>query len=347
MNNYIKYILILLLFIVGLIIFLCYFVIRSESTLHQFMYPQLYRNKFKDSYFPPSVNKKEYWKRVDKGYNIMKQSKIAILGLAYNLGEDKSYKLIRRLKYITDKFQDHKIIIYCIDSQDDTYHILSNSDLNIEIPLKRIRKDGLTRVQKMSKLRNICSEHLIRSDFNPDYVLVQDCDLASAISIDGLSNSISYLHQKEYDVLFANGLNNNFFFNFHIPYISYTYYDTFAYEPDPENSKLGLNADKAVIHGRGYKPFSVKSAFGGAGLYRYKVFRKYKFDEKNPKLCEHVNLHRQMYEDGYQLGINPSFLVFAGMQGETTHKHYKDGMTNSRAYHWDYDLPISRSYRIF
>ena len=340
MNKYLSYLLVLTLIIAFLIIFLVFFIIQQESTLHQFMYPQLYRNKFKDSYFPPLTNQKEYWSRVRKGYKIMERSKLAVIGLAYNLGEEKTHKLIRRMKYLTEHFGDYRIIIYYIDSEDDTYYILDNSDLKIEIPLKRIDKRGLTRVQKMSKLRNICKRRLEKIDFDPDYVIIQDCDLASAMSLDGIANSLSYMN--EYDALFANGLNNNFIFNWHIPYLSFTYYDTFAYKSEGG----GMDGDKAVTFGRGYSPFRVKSAFGGAGIYKYEVLKKFKYDEKHPSMCEHVNLHFQMHKKGYKLGINPSFLLFSGMQGESTHKKCRGLKCNDNAYRSVYDLSDD-SYRIF
>ncbi len=334
MNKYISYILILFLIIILLILVLVFFIIYYDCTLHQIIYPQLYRNKFKDSYFPPVENSKEYLKRVDKGFKIMKNSKVAILGLAYNIGAEKTYKLVSRIKYLSKYFKDYRVIIYCIDSEDDTYYILDSSDLKTNLPTNIINKKGLSRVQKMAKLRNICKDSLEKSNFNPDYILLQDCDLASALSIQGLANSISYLN--DYDALFANGLNNNFIFNWHIPHISFTYYDTFAYKSDNNN----------INYGRGCKPFSVKSAFGGAGIYNYNVYKKFKYDEKNLNICEHVSFHEKLINKKHKIGINPSFLVFSGMQGETNHKNCKKIKYNNNAYRSIYDLSESHKYNI-
>lgn len=281
--------------------------VKHKCTLHQLCYPYLYKDSFKDDYFQPVVNAKEYWNRVRKGYKKMKTSKISIVGLAYNLGKKKTEMLIKRLKILSKHFKDYRVVIYCIDSQDDTYYLLKKSGLKISIPKKKLDKNNLSRVQKMSKLRNICKKHLQELNFNSDYVLLQDCDMASALSLDGLANTMSYM--DEYDALFANGVNNNFIFNSFIPYLGFTYYDTFAYKSNKHNN---LNV------GRGYPPFKVKSAFGGAGIYKYNLYNKFNYDQKEKYKCEHVTFHNQMKK--YNLGINPSLLLFSGMQGESNHK---------------------------
>ena len=323
MNRYLKFIFVILFIIFLLVLLLIFIPMQSEKTIHQILYPHYYQDRFPEKEFPPVANRYDYYERVREGYDEMKNSKIAILGLAYNLGEERTHTLMKRLSFLTKKFKDYRIIIYGADSDDYTFDILAaymKFNPKIILPTRKIDKTGLNRIQKMCKLRNYVSKVLIQNDFEPDYVLFQDCDLASALSIDGIANSVSYMHGKdrEYDAIFANGVVNEFIFKWHLPFIGYFYYDSFAFLEDPENPVPGGN--KSIYYGRGEKPIPVKSAFGGAALYRYKVFKKFKYDETKVNMCEHISFNRQIYRAGYNLAINPSFLLISGRQGERFHK---------------------------
>ena len=344
MNTYLKFIFILFLLLIISIFILIFVTLRSEKTIHQILYPQYYGNRFPEECFPPISNGKEYRGRVKIGYDLMKTKKVAILGLAYNLGEEKTHILMKRLSSLTKKFKDYRIIIYAADSVDHTFGILKayqKYNKKIILPDNEIDKTGCNRIEKMCRLRNSIKETLVKTDFSPDYVICQDCDLASSISHDGMANSISYMN--EWDAIFANGITNEFLFNWYIPFVGYFYYDSFAFVEDPENPIQGMK--HRPVHGRGDPPFSVKSAFAGCAIYKYKMFMKYDYEERKRNMCEHVSFHRQMYHDGYRLGVNPSLLLISGRQGEGTHKtslktHYgKEG----------YRVPITldESFNIF
>lgn len=322
MNTYLKFFIVFLVLIVIVIGFLIYYQYINEKSIHQIIYPKYYKNKFAEKEFPPVENEREYFSKVKSGYKSMKKESIAVIGLVYNLGEDKIHKLMKRLSFLTKKWKDYRIILYGADSTDYSFDILkSYAELNSKIilPEDYVNKKGLNRIQKMSRLRNILIKSLLKSNFNPDYVLLQDCDLASALSLDGLAHSVSYMSKdKKYDAIFANGVSNEFIFDYHLPYIGYFCYDNFAYLEDPKNNNRP-NLDKMAFR-RGEPLCSVISAFNGAGLYKYSVFKQFKYDEKELDECEHVTFNRKIYKKGYKLAINPSLLLISGRQGETTHK---------------------------
>lgn len=320
------FLLVLFLIVLLIVLLLTYYIIYSEKTIHEMVYPEYYGNRFIEESFPPVKNKSHYYRRVAKGYKLLKNSKVAILGLAYNLDVR---KMMKRLSFITKKCKDYRIIIYGVDSTDNSFKILEKYECDkIILPKKLINKEGLNRVQKMAKLRNILRKTLIKSDFNPDYVILQDCDLASALSIDGIAHSLTYMN--EYSGIFANGLRNEFLFNFHSPYLGYYYYDSYALREDPQNPILydtdfhkGIKVTMSICQARGQSLIPVKSAFGGAGIYKYQVFKDFKYKE-NTKRCEHVDFNEQIYDRGHKLAINPSLILLSGRQGEKFHKEFKD-----------------------
>lgn len=324
MNFYLKIIFVLFILTIVCVLFLILRSNEDETTLHQILHPEYYGDKFDESLFPPQNNNIPYLEKTKKGYEILRNKNIVVLGLAYNLGKEGTYRLLRRLSYIVKLCNDYRVIIYAFDSEDSTYDILraNNKNGKLILPKKKINKANLNRTQKMSKLRNIlCQELTNLEGFSPDYVLLQDCDLASAISLDGLANSIYYLEKEKYHAIFANGITNEFLFNCHVPFLGYYYYDSFAFTPHPKYPILGGN--KAICNTRGDKPFPVISAFGGAALYNYNVFKQFKYSEKNKYICEHKNLNKQIYKNGYKLAINPSFILISGRQGEKKHKSIK------------------------
>lgn len=326
MNKNLKVILIICVLIVVLVLILVYYQSYNENTIHQIFYADYYKDVFPEEEFPPVERDFEYHRRVKNGYLTMKKKSIAILGLAYNLGEENTHKLIKRLNYLTKKWKDYRIIIYAADSTDLTFPILKNYgkyNKRIILPTETFNKDGLNRIEKMSCLRNILRNNLLKLEFIPDYVMLQDCDLASGISIDGIAHSISYLlpnknfKKSSTDVIFANGIINEFLIDCHLPYIGYFYYDAFAYIEDPRNSNAPLI--KNMVLRRGEELVPVISAFGGMAIYKYNVFKRFQYDIQSYE-CEHINLHKKMYKAGYRLAINPSLLLISGRQGETFHK---------------------------
>lgn len=326
----------LLVIIVIVIVLVVVIAVTSEDSIHQMCHPKLYQAKFHETAFPPITRKKRYYERVRKGYKTMKGSSIAIMGLAYNLGTDMSKMLVKRLYHLVKPWRHHCIILYAADSQDDTYSIIQEEaekyNLNVCLPTCHPNKEGLKRIDKMVVLRNICLDYLKDSGYEPEYAMFIDCDLTGPISIDGIAHSISYMdldvdnrqryiHKynkySNFDAMFANGMVNYLVFNCSIPGIGWTYYDGLAFESMPSHRQK-LAAGFTIAAKRGENPIRVQAAFGGAGIYKYKVLKKYSY--KFGKRCEHTSIHEPMFHDGYQLAINPSLILLSGIQGEGAHK---------------------------
>lgn len=323
-----RIILAIFVLIILTIIWLVYFSISEGKSYHQMFYPEYYTDPFPEDKFPP-INPSKYRKKVKEGYSIMKTKKLAVLGLAYNLGEEGTHKFMKRLMSLVRDWKDYQLVIYAADSSDCTFEILKSYQRGkrIILPEEQFDKTGLTRIQKMSRLRNIVKKNIT---LKADYVLFQDCDLASPISQDGLAHSVAYM--KKYDAIFANGIANEFIFNFQFPYLGYFGYDIFAYLEDPENPNKFMT-EKMILR-RGEPLHSVISAFGGAALYKYSVYSKYSYDENKKYECEHVTLHKKMYKNGSRLAINPSLIIISGRQGEHNNKNYSKIRYGKKGYRY-------------
>jgi hypothetical protein len=58
-------------------------------------------------------------------------------------------------------------------------------------------------------------------------------------------------------------------------------------------------------------PISVRSAFGGLGIYKKRLFESCSYagiNDSDNELCEHVSIHKQMIDNGAKLFIIPSLI---------------------------------------
>lgn len=306
----------LYLFIICIIIIIILLIVvikllhKNETTLHSILYPSMYQVKFAEENF--KTMNKSYYHKTDLGYKLMKDKSMTMVGLAYNIGQ-KAPMLLKRLIYLKTYWKDFKCIIYCYDSTDNTYNYFKEQDYDwLILPTKIINnKKNLKRFIRMSKLRNLCLEYLTGEE---DYVMVTDYDLEGPISLDGIANSIYYLENDNYDVITANGLFS-FIFSFYNNLIGWRYYDPLAVK-ELNGYRPHLNPFYSYNFHRGDSPYQVISAFGGAAIYKSKLFneKKYNYPEDENE-CEHVLLHEQMHNDGYKIAINPSMILLSGIQG--------------------------------
>lgn len=305
--NYIIFILSIVL-----IILIIYVIIKTTNnnskSIHEILYPHYYSSKFHESVFISNDDK--YNKYVKSGYEVMKTKKISYIGLAYNLGT-KVHKILKRCQRLKEPWLDAHFVIYCFDSTDDTYNILNKDKPDwLTLPIDILEnKNKMTRFERMAHLRNICLKYIRPND---DYVMVIDWDLAGPISLDGIANSVTYIDNNEYDVLCSNGLVNNTGLPLMGTNLGYIYYDPLAVKK--------LNGHRPTTDRddmrRGEEPIKVISGFGGAAIYKSKLFTIDKF-KYNPDIndCEHVVMHEDMYNNNNTIGINPSLILLSGLQG--------------------------------
>lgn len=317
MKNLIIPIIIIVIIIIVLII---WYLSVERKSIHELLNKNLYSTKFKESMF--KVNNEKYEEYKNKGYEIMKKKKISFIGMAYNI-DNRVKKLLKKCEILRNGWLDAHFVIYCYDSTDNTYKYLNENKPDwLTLPTDIIpNAKKMKRMERMSHLRNLCLKYIRNDD---DYVMVVDWDLKGNISLDGIANSITYLENNQFDVLSANGLSNVIGFNMYDNFIGYHYYDLLAvktlddYRPDGNIKNITYVANRDNYR-RGDDPIQVKSAFGGACLYKAELLRKYKYSPEIDE-CEHVVIHEQMHNDGYKIGINPSFILLSGIQGGTNIK---------------------------
>lgn len=310
-------ILLIIIVIILIIILICQVHYEHIKTPHEIFHPSLYSTKFNENLFVPKLEvQSSYNKKVSEGYNIMKESKISFIGLAYNIG-GKVHKLIKKCQRLREKWGDAQCVIYCYDSTDETYNILNQNKPDwLILPTDLIEgKSKMRRLIRMAHLRNLCLKYIRPDD---DYVMIVDWDLSGPISIDGIADSTYYIHHHHYDVLCANGLLTFLGLNMHTVAGGWWYYDPFAVKflngKRAHEDKVKRFTD--LVYMRGEEPVEVISGFGGAALYRAELFTqdKYSYDTTIDE-CEHVVIHEKMYKDQNKIGINPSLILLSGVQG--------------------------------
>lgn len=167
----------------------------------------------------------------------------------------------------------------------------------------------------MARLRNLLLSEARKE--KTDYLVMFDCDLVGPISRDGLVHSVYKMDHDDYAMISANGLVNVTGLHVNLLHLGWIYYDPFAF-----TYMNGENMNKVrlgISRKRGEKIIPVRSAFSGAALYDMKKLKGIDYIEQK-KICEHKTLNFQLHIKGYKLGMNPSFILLAGIQGDGCHR---------------------------
>lgn len=208
------------------------------------------------------------------------EEKVLLCGIIKNAGTviDKSLNLCIKTG---EMFTDYKIIIYENNSTDNTKKILNNykSNKNFVIISEDISEETIIqhniskncRIQNISNARNKVLNEVRKPEYSDySYIIFYDLD-TSFWSIQGIYDSFSKRDKWNWDVVYANGLNNRGYY-----YDIYAYRDHDNFGPEllgelfwktvPKNEiKLSLNINSDDL-------IPVFSAFGGIGIYKKKVF---------------------------------------------------------------------------
>jgi hypothetical protein len=211
---------------------------------------------------------------------------------------------------ISKFFKDFKIIIYENNSSDDTLKIIYNwlNLNNIYSKVKLIsenldRHDTNAKHIIISHARNKILDYVKNN--RTDLLLILDCDEVTINSIfyDNFINTLNTLSYDYWDVIFPNQLNY--------------YYDKWALRIPNTFLDIDwkkLNTDYNLIIPYNFnKIIKVKSAFGGAGLYKVNIIKNCcnysPFDKKNIGFrCEHVSFHKCLYKHDAKMYIVPNFI---------------------------------------
>ena len=240
----------------------------------------------------------------------MTGSKKAAIGFLTRDCEKTLPGFLKKINKLRAYFGNSRVFIVENGSKDTTRDVLekyrsSNNDV-ILYAFDDPDFDTLSRMERMTFLRNKNIDMVRESTYDPDYYIVIDGDLdfnpASIIrAIDNAPN--------DWSALFANGRYYLKVWKFRIPVL---YYDLFAYLPETdykrdsltETEMLGLRTlTQRSLRKTQY--LKCRSAFGGVGVYKYNTIGENRYSvERNmvshkfDHLCEHITFNREIAKKG-------------------------------------------------
>lgn len=271
---------------------------------------------FNEKFFYKST--KDFEEKTEQGKCIAANSSIIFSGLARNV--EKNIRLnIHRIKNIGKHFKKYVIVIYENDSTDLTTKILKEEEvldpehvyivsekLDFQIPIS-FGGRSVKRFEKMSLLRNKNLEILRHNRFSGyDYVFLTDWDYTTGWSLNGFFHSLSF----DKDGVSANGMSYD-------RLSQLLYYDPLAFENEkgervrnfvgnPKKNNIAKIVRPSFKFGD--RITKVNSAFSGGIIYKkYVIDNDEIYYEGND--CEHISFHNNFRRQGYQLYLNPSFIV--------------------------------------
>jgi Glycosyltransferase sugar-binding region containing DXD motif len=295
-------------------------VLRGEKTVDELVRPERYKLSFPESAFLPRKGRKaQYLSRLTQGRRAAACKTITLVTMLHNR-VDLALYLRARCEAVLRRFQGGRVLVLCEDSNDGTERVIGDwararPDLVESVPVPSVTP-GVSGFARMAQLRNALLERLEAAK-PTDLVAVVDGDLEGPVSLDGLLHSVALLAEPNGpDGVTALGINNWVGLPVLMPFLGYGYYDPIAFREavwERRSSDAMIRCRLAGLR-RGDEPLPVKSAFAGLALYRSQSIRGLRYDEAT-RDCEHVSLHRALFERGGRLVLDPSLMLLAGRQG--------------------------------
>jgi hypothetical protein len=268
---------------------------------------------FPEHAFPPVMGTgDDFQLACRRGYAAMGESRVAIAGLARNVGGVLPLA-IRRIEDLGRWFADYRVFVYENDSIDDTRPVLrgwtrSNSRVHITCddlsdPVNPTTR-CLARAERMALYRHRCQQDVLARCGRFDFTILIDLDVLGGWSVDGIANSFGH---HGWDFIGSNGLvyrRDNLTMN------ALRQYDTWALRFDDDLTPLTTSAAGGLVYGRGEPLVPVTSCFGGLGIYTMDAYRagRYATDD-----LEHATFHRELIARGRsRLFLNPSQILVYG-----------------------------------
>tara|TARA_Y100000591_G_scaffold280782_2_gene260177 strand:- start:1124 stop:2314 length:1191 start_codon:yes stop_codon:yes gene_type:complete len=288
---------------------------------------------------------KEYIEKVNMGYEVAGNSRILILCLARDV-EHNVLLSRNKLESIGKDFLEYKIVIFENDSDDESRKLLKgwmNENDNVELMdccdmgscdclLKNAKGYEMgsysynkSRIDKMRFYRETLLRYATGKYYYYDYVMVYDFDISGIVYKDGLMTSFS--SNKDWDMVFANGLqslpkviSSKLVIYDSLPYLS----DTMDYEHKNSLSQLDKEHSKLMKYKIGDDLVKCKSGFNGIAIYRMEGLLNSTY-MNTKRYCEHVDLHQDMYNKGYdKVYFNPNMVLFVGQNGPDRTQVFKE-----------------------
>lgn len=265
-----------------------------------------------EAFPPPDDSAKAYAAACRRGYAAMAKTRVAITGLARDVGRILPLT-IRRVENLTRCFADSRIVVFENDSRDDTRLLLSRwAGANPRVDATCEQLDDpvnpttrcLDRAGRMAFYRRRCQERVLKLCPRFDAVIIVDFDVQGGFSIDGIASSFGW---PDWDFVGSNGLicrRHGWTMN------ALRQYDTWAMRFDADLTPLSTAAAGGLVYERGGPLVPVTSCFGGLGIYTMAAYARGRYGGDD---LEHATFHRSLITAGYdQLFLNPSQLVVYG-----------------------------------
>jgi len=262
-----------------------------------------------------------YYKNFKIGKEIASISKIAVVSLARNCDKHiaNSIDTIFGLDC-----KEMKFFVFENDSYDRTKEIIkeyANKSDNFYFKIennesKYLQDRSKERTEALAQYRNKCLNWFIKNCKNFDMVIVLDLDADLGFSLDGIYNSISWLH----NINDAGGVASySLFCKLSRNKTVFAHYDSFAsrmndWEPTPEDRDQNNEWFRHLHPFVGSDPFHMRSCFGGLAVYKTEAFLSGKYGSDFGS--EHVKFHKDLYDKGYKMYLNPSSRFFAVYDNE-------------------------------
>ena len=268
---------------------------------------------FPEQAFPAAADTaSDYGLACRRGYAAMAETRVAITGLARNLGAVLPLT-IRRIEDLGRWFADYRVVVFENDSTDGTRLELKRwavANRRVEVVCED-RHDPvnpttrcLARAERMATYRRRCQEQVLGSCSRFDHTLIIDLDILGGWSVDGIANSFGH---PGWDFMGSNGL---VYRRRGLTMNEPRQYDTWALRFDDALTPLSTVVAGGMVYSRGEPPVRVTSCFGGLGIYTMDAYRAGRYSTDD---LEHATFHREMIAAGFgQLFLNPSQLVIYG-----------------------------------
>jgi glycosyltransferase involved in cell wall biosynthesis len=265
-----------------------------------------------DAFPPPTELAAAYQQACRRGYAAMAGMRVAITGLARNIG-DMLPLTIARIERLASRFANYRVVIYENDSTDATKPLLlrwANANPRVMVTMENCADPAnpatrcLARAERMARYRERCQSLVLEHCGDFDATIVLDLDVAGGWSEDGVAHSFG---QRGWDFIGTNGL---IYRRDKLRINALRQYDMWALRMDADLTPIPTAHAARHIYHRGESLIPVTSCFGGMGIYRMEAFRQGRYGATD---CEHAVFHRHLIEAGFsRLFLNPSQIVVYG-----------------------------------
>jgi hypothetical protein len=275
--------------------------------------PEFLGTQFPEDAFPPMAElAAAYRQNCARGYAAMAGMRVAITGLARNIG-DMLPLTIARIERLASRFANYRVILYENDSTDTTKPLLlrwANSNPRVMVTMENCADPAnpatrcLARAERMARYRERCQSLVLERCGDFDATIVLDLDVAGGWSEDGVANSFG---QRDWDFIGTNGL---IYRREGLRINALRQYDMWALRLDERLTPIPTAQARRHVYHRGEPLVPVTSCFGGMGIYRMEAFRQGRYGAED---CEHAVFHRHLIEAGFsRLFLNPSQILVYG-----------------------------------